>query len=543
VVGGGAAGITLVLELIRGGHDVVLLEGGGKRRRSSTQATYRGEIESSGLDARSVHPPLETVRVKKLGGTTGAWGGRCAPLDPIDFEKRDYVSHSGWPITRESLEPFYRRANAYCEAGEYEYSTSKSLPFADGFFPRMDGEAEITDSKLLRYSRPTDFGDTYRSKLEQSRILRAFHHANVLRLELDRGGNRIDAAVVASSPGIEFRVRARHFVIAAGGLESTRLLLVSGRHAGRGIGAGSKLIGHYYMTHLDGSVGTMHFKGSAPKAAYTYELTRDRVYCRRLICLTPDAQRAHRTLNFSAVPYLPSPDDPGHGDGLLSTFAVTKDAMYRAKVGIKSRRYGMHRPAPLHYRQHLLNIVRNPWGLPRFAVDWMLRRSFASRKLPSFLVETSSYRLLFSAEQSPSSANKIVLSDEWDAFGVPRLKVLWGVKGEDYQSIVTCLDVLSRSFDALGVGSIAAPRSVDELRDQMGGGFLGGTHAMGSTRMSASPINGVVDARCRVHGIQNLYVASSSVFPTSGFAAPTLTIVALAVRISDTIHAACRDVG
>jgi len=537
VVGTGAAGTTAALELAEKGHDVVLLEGGAVRRTRDRQETYEGEVESSGLDG-STHPPLETTRVKKLGGTTGAWGGRCAPLDAIDFERRDFVDASGWPISRSSLDPFYARATTYCEAGEPEYTSAEALPGSGNFLLHDEQQTELDDGKVLRYSRPTDFGKTYRQQLERSPIVRCLHHANVLRFELDTAAN-VEAAIVASSPGREFRVTARFFVIAAGGLETARLLLESERYRRQPICAGHDLIGRYYMTHLDALVGSCRFRREPPPAAYTYELSRDGVYCRRLICLTAGAQQKHELLNFSAVLYMPPPDDPSHGDGLLSTFAVAKDLLYRFRIGFKARRHGMEKE-PIDYPSHARNIVRNPWGLPLFTADWTRRRWLASRKLPSFLVRPSSgeFRLLVSAEQSPVKENRVLLSDDqWDAFGVPRLKVMWSVRPQDYESIVGNLEVVANNFRALDIGSLEIAEDVDGLMSEMGGGFLGGTHAMGTARMSATPRTGVVDGECRVHGVNNLYIASSAVFPTGGFAAPTLTIVALSVRIADKIHA------
>jgi choline dehydrogenase-like flavoprotein len=535
VIGSGAAGTTAALELARRGVDVMLLEAGAERRTREYQATYEGEVASSGLDTGSMHPPLDSVRVRKLGGTTGAWGGRCAPLDPIDFERRDHVDQSGWPVSRDTLEPYYRKAAASCATGEHEFSSTAALVTTEPFLLRDDSHDEIDDTKLFRYSPPIDWGKTYRPELQRRRNVRAYHHANVLRLERDQSGQRIVAAVVAARPGREFRVEADFFVIATGGLETARLLLESERYRGTGT---PSLVGHYYMTHLDGVAGSLRFDCTAPRAAYRYEVTRDGVYCRRLVCLTPEAKRAGGLLNFGAVLYVPSPEDPAHGDGLLSSFALAKDAMQRTKAGFKSRRHAMDHSEPLDYSKHLANVARNPWALPRFSVEWTRKRWLASRKLPSFLMQPASgeYRLLFSAEQSPAYANRVELSDQWDAFGLPRLKVLWSVKEQDYESILRSLQIVARNIRALGSGTVDTPASVDDLRAEIGGGFFGGTHAMGTARMSASPKDGVVDAMCRLHGVGNLYVASSAVFPTGGYAPPMLTIVALSIRVADTIY-------
>ena len=242
-------------------------------------------------------------------------------------------------------------------------------------------------------------------------------------------------------------------------------------------------------------------------------------------------------LNFSAVLHIPDPEDATHGDGLLSAYALAKQSMYRAKLGLKSRRYGMRRAKRFTVWPHVRNMVRDPSRLAGFGAAWARNRWFASRKLPSFLARPKSgeYRFLFSAEQSPSLSNTVGLSAEQDEFGVPRLTVRWRVSSEDYESVVRTLAVVGSEIRRLGIGTALTPSSPEELAEAIGGGFLGGTHAMGTLRMSSSPRGGVVDQQCRLHGIPNLFVASSAVFPT-GSAAPTLTIVALAVRVADTVR-------
>ncbi len=535
VIGAGAAGITCALELSRTGGSIVLLEGGGLREEPAAQDTYRGETIGPG--ALDLHPALDTVRQKRFGGTTGAWGGRCVPLDPIDFEPRDSPPSCGWPIGRRDLDEYYARANLYCEAGEYEYASDSALPGSAPFVLEQGQPARFTDRKLLRYSRPTDFGKAYRTRLRRSPHIRAFYHANVLRLELDSLKERITTAVVASSPGREFRVQARFFVLAAGGLETTRLLLMTRREARTSMGGVA--LGHYYMTHLDGYVGRLRFLGPAPRAAYSYERSHDGIYCRRLLCPTEDTLRREALLNFSAVLYMPSPEDPSHGDGLLSAFVLAKQGLHRAKIGFKAKR-----PDPefasLPTGAHARNVMREPLRLVRFGPWWLRERVLASRKVPSFLTQPKNgvYRFLFSAEQSASYANSVELGASCDRFGIPRLRVNWKVSRSDYESIVRSLALIGSELERLRLANVEIPGTPEELAASIGGGFLGGTHAMGTARMSRSSEQGVVDPECRVHGVRNLYVASSAVFPTGGFGAPTLTIVALSIRVCKVIASA-----
>jgi choline dehydrogenase-like flavoprotein len=547
IVGAGAAGITAALELEQRGVDVVLLEAGGRRHDPAMQEALAGEVElpasGDGPQLGSVHPALDVVRQRRLGGTTGSWGGRCRPLDAIDFETRDYLANSGWPLGPDELEPYYRRANVYCDAGAFEYTSRTALPNAPDFLLESGWRSRLTDSELLRYSRPTDFGKAYGERIAHSRRLRVLHHAFVLRLEGSPEGTSVRSAVVASLPGREFTVEAAFFIAAGGGLETTRLLLVSARQARGSLAHGEEFLGHFYMTHLDGFVGRLRFASPPPRAAFSYELSWDGVYCRRLICLAENTLRSEGLLNFSSVLFMPPPEDPSHGDGLLSAFALAKQALFRAKIGFKSRRHGLRHPPRFDTRAHLQNVLRNPWRLPGFGVAWASKRWLASRRVPSFLTASRSweYRFLFSAEQSPLYRNSVTLGSALDRFGVPRLAVRWDVARGDHESIVRALQIIAQEFNRLGLGTAEIPATPEELQMAIGGGFLGGTHAMGTTRMAASPRAGVVDRECRMHGVRNLFIASSSVFPTGGFAAPTLTIVALAIRIADTVGGSFRN--
>jgi choline dehydrogenase-like flavoprotein len=157
--------------------------------------------------------------------------------------------------------------------------------------------------------------------------------------------------------------------------------------------------------------------------------------------------------------------------------------------------------------------------------------------------KSGTYRLHFSAEQAPSPTNTVALDGDLDEFGIPRLNVRWSPSESDHDSIVRSLGLIASELDRLGLASAEMPKNIEELTQAMGGGFLGGTHAMGTVRMSASPREGVVDQDCRVHGMSNLFVASSAVFPTGGFGPPTLTIIALAVRIAETVSRKLRADG
>jgi choline dehydrogenase-like flavoprotein len=540
IIGSGAAGITSALELGRRRHGVILLEAGGFRTERNQQGTYRGRVGPSDLfdpELRSVHPPLESVRQKRFGGTTGAWGGRCYPLDEIDFQVRPQVSNSGWPIERTDLTPYYVEANRYAQAGAYEYEGADAFPTDPVYLVSDPTSWRLDDSRIWRFSPPTDFGRTYREELRHSRDIRVLLHASALWLDLDPDAGRVNGLVAASMPGREFRIHAKHYIVAAGGLESARLLLLSADRSGSRAGPGHGSIGRYYMTHLDGFVGRVRFRARAPRNAYAYERSHDGVYCRRLIRVDDATQSVEALLNLGTVFYMPDPSDPSHGDSVLSAYALAKEAMYRTRAGFRSRRFGLGREERLRPGSHVRNVLHHPVDLARAALRWPGERWLGSRSVPSFLMEPAShdYRFHFSAEQSPSERNSISLDAQRDRFELPQAHVRWSPSRADHDSVVRSLRLIADELERLGIATVEVPGDAEELTVSKGGGFLGGTHAMGTTRMSASPKTGVVDASCRVHGFHDLFVASSSVFPTSGFGPPTLTIIALAIRIAETV--------
>ena len=363
--------------------------------------------------------------------------------------------------------------------------------------------------------------------------MRVLHHATVTRLDRDPVGGAVERAVVAGGPGRRFEVEARAFVLAGGGLESARLLLASNEQTPAGIGNERDLVGRFYMTHPVAEVGRVELTDSATAAvAGGFQLTRDAVYCRRMMRLQDDVHREHDLLNLAVALWYPEPGDPTHSDALLSTFALVRAGMARGRVDWKStgihRRYSEIEDVP----GHVANVARGLPAVGSYGAMWARRRWLSKRTLPSFMTspESGLMRLRFDAEQSPEAENRVTLSRERDANGVPRLSLAYRVSASDRERIARGLTIMGIELDRLGAATVELPPEEDALAELKLGD---GTHQLGLTRMAASPGQGVVDEDCRVHGARNLAVASSSVFPTAGAVGPTLTIVALAIRAAE----------
>ncbi|WP_347555768.1 GMC family oxidoreductase [Robbsia sp. KACC 23696] len=524
IVGAGAAGIALALALEDSGLDVILLESGGDTAEPANQQLYEGTVADAKL-----HPPADSYRVRNFGGATAIWGGRCMPLDPVDFETRDYIAHSGWPIGLADLQPYYPEANAICEAGDFAYTAEAA--FRKPLQPMIGGFAsEVFQSNTLeRFSCPTHFGARYRTRLAKGRV-RVIQHANLYQLPMQDGEDRrVSIAEIRTRSGSAFSVSASTYILAAGGLEIPRLLLSSPGPSGRGLGNTHDVVGRYYMSHLAGTIGTLDLS-SASSVWHDYDISEEGIYCRRRLALREEAQHALHAGNFVARLHHPRIPDAGHGNGILSALYLARPIV---PYEYAKRLYG---DAPEGKNgatlSHLKNVITGAPGTARFLKNWLLRRTLATRKFPSVIVRPDNLRfsLDFHAEQEPNPESRITLGDERDAIGMRRIHIDWRYTRQDVDTVSRALAALASEIERSGVGAFSYDPEQVEAEMTRYGAY--GGHHIGTARMGSDPRSSVVDANCRLHEVDNVYIASAAVFPTSGQANPTLSIVAMALRLA-----------
>jgi choline dehydrogenase-like flavoprotein len=525
IIGAGAAGISLALALQDSGLDVLLLESGSDKPDPKTQALYQGCV----VDPR-LHPPTDSYRVRQLGGSTTLWGGRCMPMDAIDFEPRDYMAHSGWPIGLSDLAPYYPRANQLCEAGDFAYTAETAFDAQRPMREMIEGfdSPLFSTNTLERFSCPTNFSKRYRRRLERGPV-RVLLNANVGALPNAQDGRHVGPVPVQTLAGNSFTVSARAYVLAAGGLETPRLLLASPGASGRGLGNAHDVVGRYYMSHLAGTIGTVDLTG-AQSVWHGYDVSDEGVYCRRRIALRPQAQRTLKAGNFVARLHHPRIPDPGHGNGILS-------ALYLARPIIPyeyaKRLHGDPSDAPRRTLSHVRNVIMDAPGTAGFLWHWLRYRTLAERKFPSIIVRPKNLRfsLDFHAEQEPNPASRVMLDDSTDALGMPRIKVDWRYSERDVKTVSTALAALGNALHETGSGEFDYDPAQVEAEMTRYGAY--GGHHLGTARMGTDPRSSVVNAQCRLHEAENVYIAGAAVFATSSQANPTLTLVALALRLAD----------
>lgn len=523
IVGGGAAGISLALSLSGKGLKILVLESGRLKQDASTQDLYAGEVADPNL-----HSPPDKYRQRRMGGSTSIWGGRCVPFDAIDFEPRSQVPHSGWPLSLEDLLPFYPEANALAEAGRFSYDADEALgPSALPMIRGFASDSVLTNS-LERFSCPTDFGRRYARRLQLAPDIKVLIGANCTSIKLQADGRMVDELEVQTLAGGRFRVAVRAAVLAAGGLETARLLLASRDVAPAGIGNENDVVGRYYMCHIAGNVGTLTLNGTPRDVRHGYELTPDGVYCRRRLAASPAEQRRRGLANAVARLHFPRITDPRHRNGVLSGLLLTRRLISYEYAKRLNDGTAM---TPGLYARHLFNVISDPIDTSAFLAHWVTSRTFAQRKFPSVILRnrTNRFSLEVHGEQMPDPESRVTLSGKTDALGMPRLRVDWRYSRDDVASIRRTLELLAQEMERTGAGRLEFDDDALE-EDLMRFGAYGGHH-IGTARMGTDARTSVVDADCRVHTVHNLYVAGSAVFPTSSQANPTLTLLALSLRL------------
>lgn len=525
IVGSGAAGIPLAMSLCGKGLNILILEAGQFKEDVKTQQLYEGEVADENL-----HSPPDKYRHRRFGGSTAIWGGRCMPFDPIDFEQRDYVPLSGWPILHDELASYFSKANELLEAGEFIYDADLLLdPETKPMFKGFKSEIVRTNS-LERFSCPTNLATRYSRRLELAEDLQVILGANCNQINLDKSGKIVDSVNVVTLEGNSFVVTAKAFVLATGGIETPRLLLASNKVVASGIGNEHDLVGRYYQCHLAGNIGQLTIKGPLENVRHGYEVSPDGIYCRRRLCLSEAAQKREGLLNMVARLHFPRIVDPTHHSGVLSgLFFARHFISYEYSKRLND---GTRNTLGLYFR-HLLNIVADSLDTISFLTHWVMKRTLADRKFPSVILKnkTNRFSLEVHSEQTPNYSSRISLLDSVDALGMPKVKVDWRYSEQDVDSVKRTLNVFAKEIESSGIGTYEFNRDTLE-EDLLRFGAYGGHH-IGTTRMGIDPKTSVVDRNCRLHSVENLYVAGSAVFPTSSQANPTLTITAIALRLAD----------
>jgi choline dehydrogenase-like flavoprotein len=510
VVGAGPAGIAIVDRLRDSGLAVLLLESGGLNLELPTQALYRGEIH--GHD----YFRLDACRWRLFGGSSNRWGGWCRPLEAIDFARREWLPYSGWPIEAETLQPYHADAAELFELPNARFDLAA---WRDRLPTPLALDGSNFDNTVFQHSPETNFGELCRARIIGAVNVTTMLYANVTAIRLDPGSQRVGLLRVSTLSGSIFTVRPKAVVLAAGGIENPRLLLAS--HTDRPAGLGNEFdrVGRFFMEHLHVPAGHMIAASGPWNREFFLKAVYGDVRLRGVITPTAAAQDRFHLLSTSiaiegasysfGTPFCGWP--PRVTFGSVRRYRVLRHGRWKAVV------------------ERLKQTAERAQALPKRIKTWNAAR--AARIQAGPLAESERiYSLYFRSEQAPDPENRVLLSTQRDALGIPQTRLNWCVNPVDAAGITGWLEVLDHDLRERGLGRVVRPSEGWES------GVIGGPHHMGTTRMSTDPRHGVVDADCRVHSVDNLYVAGSSVFTTGGYANPTFALVTLALRLADTLR-------
>lgn len=471
IVGAGPVGITIARELLQHGIDVLLLESGGPGPEDWPQTLNEGAVEGDS------YLGLRATRWRQVGGTTLIWntpveggpGAKYVPFDPWDLDS--------WPIRWEELLPYYHRAQRLAGLGPFRYEGTDWTP---GNRPPVDFGAGPLTSRVYQFGSGRAFEEVALAEIRRAAEVRLCCHATVCRLLTDDNGGRVTEARIRCRTGQEIAVRAKGFILAAGAVENARLLLASS------LGNRFGWVGRCFMEHprdpalsLTGSPGVFE-----RLAFFDSQLTREGVRVGGRIAPVAAVVREQGFVGFSG-----------------SLFPRYKGGPPASGFGRKLVR-------------RLRSLVAPP---PSSGYGWS--------RLPRPERWFDGFDLLLNLEQRPHPENRIVLGPDTDALGVPRAVLVWRWRPEEQAELERLRALIAGGLSESGLGSVRfEPGNPPDPNAH---------HHAGTTRMSQDERDGVVDADGRVHGLENLYVGGASVFPTAGFANPTLTLLALATRLAD----------
>jgi choline dehydrogenase-like flavoprotein len=522
IVGAGVAGITLAREFIDSGFEVSILESGGLEPDKITQSLYWGENVG--------HPyyPLDTSRARFFGGTSHYWkiaigankfGVRLRHMDKIDFEERDWVPYSGWPFDKAHLNPFYKRAQSICKVGPFTYNVADWEDPVNA--PQLHFVNDRVKTAIFQFASRNLFFDQYRQEISNADNITTYLHANVVDIETTENAQDVTRLRVACLEGKKFWVSAKLFVLAMGGIETPRLLLLSNNVQRNGLGNQHDLVGRFFMEHphlWSGVYIPSELNISNSTSLYKIHRVEDVPIMGKLTLNNKLLQR-EKLLNYCVSIH---PNFSLSYQHFINSGSKGVDSLRTLRSAFQEKRI------PADFSNHIGNMITDLGGIAKASYRKIKGKFIREFKQSEHITV---YKLNHMAEQAPNPNSRVTLADERDALGQRRVQLNWQLSPIDILSMVRSQEIIDKELARAGLGRL----KIDLEGDTPPPDLHGGWHHMGTTRMHLNPKKGVVNENCRVHGISNLFIAGASVFPTGGYANPVLTTIALVVRLADHI--------
>jgi len=525
IIGAGAAGLAIAWAFLGTQASVCVIESGGL----TADERYQALLEGHSVGEPSFDPGAS--RLRAFGGTCNYWGRGCIPL--ANLAPRDWVPHSGWPIGFADLEPHYRKARTFCGLDQHDFGEDTFLtPFSR---QPLEFEGDALVHKTFA-SSPMIFGYAYHDAFASSENVTVLLHANLIELDAVDSAQAVRHARIGTLDGRIGTVRARHYVLACGGIENARLLLSSNRTVEQGLGNPHDLVGRYFMDHPSGRLGTL-FADDPHMLTRPYDrnVPKGKPQAHPEICLSDEAQRRHRILSGRVRPFAFEEPVPEGLQALRDLRAALRARRGNENWTIKARVCGRRNGEPDYIANAMptedIRSLTLRAGLNAGDIAMAMGRKLTRKPT----VRTERVDLIGYFEQVPNHDSRITLGEERDALGLRKVNVDWRLTELDRHTYRTAATLFGEELARACRGRFEPEPWLEE-----NGGVpqvYGTSHHMGTTRMADDPREGVVDRHCQVHGVDNLHIAGSSVFPTGSWAFPTFTIIALSLRLAEQLRA------
>lgn len=498
IIGAGPAGIAIASKFLATGVSVCLIESGGLEADSAIQALADGEMVGRPEDN------LKGQRNRQFGGSTNSWAGACAPMSEIDFEPRPWLGLEGWPFSMRDLEPYYKRAQTMFEIGPFNYEARHWDGGGNRF---LAFDPTLLETRIWQLSPQSNFGLIYREAFRSSANCKVLLNATVTEISAHEAMKTIIGIRVESLGGKTATVKARTYVLACGGIDNARLLLLSRQHTLAGLGNEHGLVGRYFMQHPHVGAASLRFTAPLSWTKSYKDFCNGGLWLRARFGLTREAQEHLGILNPVA--------------SVINRF-ITNSLTHSQSIGylaVKRLTLGLsHGRVPLQLPSELGKIAKDLPGVVTGSWQHLRHRTGA---------------LYFMNEQMPNPESRVTLSSKRDAFGLEKARVNWRLSPIDKHSIRVMVHTIGFELKRLGLADVTADDWLTADDTTWPDSLNGGYHHMGTTRMGTTSRASVVDPDAKVHGLDNLYIAGSSIFPTVGCANPTLTLVATSLKLAD----------
>ncbi len=542
IVGTGPAGIVVAKELLAKCPDakICILESGRKQKSS-----YADKLKAVVSDKLKIRPKS---RERVLGGASTTWNGLSAPLEPICLAKRSWLGESYWPVEIEEMTEYYEKASVGYRfpkpsdfqidpVGGHAKTPWQNLRQTCDLHPDWDGLEE----KIFLQAIPIQRFASEHAEIFENENLDLVMDASVKSFKVkstDNSEQKILGAIAMTSAGREIVFQATHYVLSAGGIENARILLNSPvEQEGPTLGNEHDQVGRYMMNHPKRYQGILVLEKPVHYLPYYFGCMWAGFSGFAGVRLSNQTQHEQETVSayLRFVPIFPWAENPGV-EAFVRLMKKSK-RLFKMWVGsqgkkvIELKSYAetgdtTEMDDVNHSNLKLLQLMlKNPGTVLNYAWHRLTNKRPLIRRI----------QLRTFMEMEPSPDNRVKLSSELDCHGFPIPQVTYAPTARDQRSVELLTSCFAQEIKKKGIGTVEGAFRVDEEFYKSINKHFGydASHHMGATRMGTSPLQSVVDPTLRVHSVSNLYVAGSSVFPTSGLANPTMTIVALSIRLAD----------